>query len=122
MAASRYRKFLRLCQEWPLDETKRGRDLGKHIRDRVAIAFKHGEHTKITDEKECDRMLENLQKINTDYYKNKYPRLYDSTATLCTLEQCTIIVSTDFMEDMNELNKGTFQKLREAFWNIDKKR
>lgn len=48
MAASRYRRFLRLCEEWPLDETKRGRDLGAYLRQRVAQAFREGENTQVT--------------------------------------------------------------------------
>lgn len=48
MAASRYRRFLRLCEEWPVDETKRGRDLGAYLRQRVAQAFREGENTQVT--------------------------------------------------------------------------
>ncbi|XP_058410575.1 uncharacterized protein LOC131413759 isoform X2 [Diceros bicornis minor] len=46
MAASRYRRFLKLCEEWPVDETKRGRDLGAYLRQRVAQAFREGENTQ----------------------------------------------------------------------------
>lgn len=48
MAASRYRRFLKLCEEWPVDETKRGRDLGAYLRQRVAQAFREGENTQVT--------------------------------------------------------------------------
>lgn len=48
MAASRYRRFLKLCEEWPVDETKRGRDLGSYLRQRVAQAFREGENTQVT--------------------------------------------------------------------------
>lgn len=47
MAASRYRRFLKLCEEWPVDETKRGRDLGAYLRQRVAQAFREGENTQV---------------------------------------------------------------------------
>lgn len=47
MAASRYRRFLKLCEEWPVDETKRGRDLGTYLRQRVAQAFREGENTQV---------------------------------------------------------------------------
>lgn len=49
MAAGRYRRFLKLCEEWPVDETKRGRDLGAYLRQRVAQAFREGENTQVTD-------------------------------------------------------------------------
>lgn len=48
MAAGRYRRFLKLCEEWPVDETKRGRDLGAYLRQRVAQAFREGENTQVT--------------------------------------------------------------------------
>ena len=47
MAASRYRKFLRLIEEWPVDPSKRGRDLAAHLRKRVAKDFSKGESTKV---------------------------------------------------------------------------
>lgn len=52
MAALRYRRFLKLCEEWPVDETKRGRDLGAYLRQRVAQAFREGENTQVTGGKE----------------------------------------------------------------------
>lgn len=48
MAAGRYRRFLKLCEEWPVDDTKRGRDLGAYLRQRVAQAFREGENTQVT--------------------------------------------------------------------------
>uniref|UniRef100_A0A8C4XW78 Mitochondrial nucleoid factor 1 n=1 Tax=Gopherus evgoodei TaxID=1825980 RepID=A0A8C4XW78_9SAUR len=46
MAATRCRPFLKLCEEWPVAETKRGRDLGAFLRQRVAQAFREGESTQ----------------------------------------------------------------------------
>lgn len=47
MAATRYRRFLKLCEEWPKDESKKGRDLGTFLRQRVASAFREGENTQV---------------------------------------------------------------------------
>lgn len=47
MAATRYRRFLKLCEEWPKDESKRGRDLGTFLRQKVASAFREGENTQV---------------------------------------------------------------------------
>ncbi|XP_048351903.1 ubiquinol-cytochrome-c reductase complex assembly factor 2 [Sphaerodactylus townsendi] len=71
MAVTRYRRFLKLCEEWPVEETKRGRDLGTFLRQRVAQAFREGENTQIADPVTCDEMFESLSKIHTNYYKNK---------------------------------------------------
>lgn len=47
MSATRYRRFLKLCEEWPRDEFKKGRDLGTFLRQRVALAFREGENTQV---------------------------------------------------------------------------
>lgn len=47
MASARYRRFLKLCEEWPVEETKRGRDLGVVVRQRVMQAFREGENTQV---------------------------------------------------------------------------
>lgn len=47
MSATRYRRFLKLCEEWPLDDYKKGRDLGAFLRKRVALSFREGENTQV---------------------------------------------------------------------------
>ncbi|NWQ59525.1 UQCC2 factor, partial [Neopipo cinnamomea] len=115
MAASRYRRFLRLCEEWPVEETKRQRDLGAALRQRVAQAFREGENTPISDPEACDQMYESLVRIHTNYYKNKYPRLKDTTFTGVTVEDCRMILATDILKQMEDMKKGTWRRLREKF-------
>uniref|UniRef100_A0A8D2CQZ4 Mitochondrial nucleoid factor 1 n=1 Tax=Sciurus vulgaris TaxID=55149 RepID=A0A8D2CQZ4_SCIVU len=90
MAASRYRRFLKLCEEWPVDETKRGRDLGAYLRQRVAQAFREGENTQ-------------------------YPRPRDTTFSGLSVEEYKLILSTDTLEEFKEMNKGMWKKLQEKF-------
>ncbi|KAF3831418.1 hypothetical protein GH733_000230 [Mirounga leonina] len=99
MAASRYRRFLKLCEEWPVDETKRGRDLGSYLRQRVAQAFREGENTQ-------------------------YPRPRDTSFSGLSVEEYKLILSTgidspaalsDTLEEFKEMNKGMWKKLQEKF-------
>eukprot|EP00069_Balaena_mysticetus_P022375 bmy_14346T0 len=90
MAASRYRRFLKLCEEWPVDETKRGRDLGAYLRQRVAQAFREGENTQ-------------------------YPRPKDTSFSGLSLEEYKLILSTDTLEEFKKMNKGMWKKLQEKF-------
>ncbi|NXF81097.1 UQCC2 factor, partial [Sclerurus mexicanus] len=115
MAAGRYRRFLRLCEEWPVEETKRQRDLGTALRQRVAQAFREGENTPIADPEACDQMYESLVRIHTNFYKNKYPRLKDTTFTGVTVEDCRMILATDILKQMEDMKKGTWRRLREKF-------
>ncbi|KAF1471064.1 Ubiquinol-cytochrome-c reductase complex assembly factor 2, partial [Pygoscelis antarcticus] len=104
MAATRYRRFLKLCEEWPVEETKRQRDMGVFLRQRIA------------DPETCDQMYESLVRIHTNYYKNKYPRLKDTSFTGVTVEDCKMILATDILKQMEDMKKGTWKKLREKFY------
>ncbi|XP_055510541.1 ubiquinol-cytochrome-c reductase complex assembly factor 2 isoform X2 [Leucoraja erinacea] len=115
MAVTRYRRFLRLCEEWPLDQSKAGRDLGAFLRQRVALAFREGESTQIADPEKCDQVYDSLARINSAYYKNKYPRLRNTCFTGVTVEECRMVLATDNMKQMEEMKKGMWKKLREKF-------
>ncbi|XP_027732238.1 ubiquinol-cytochrome-c reductase complex assembly factor 2 [Vombatus ursinus] len=123
MAASRYRRFLKLCEEWPLDETKRGRDLGAYLRQRVAQAFREGENTQIAEPETCDQMYESLARLHSNYYKHKYPRPRDTGFSGLTVEECRIVLATDTLEEFKELNKGLWKKLQDklATKSLDEK-
>uniref|UniRef100_A0A8C9NTT6 Mitochondrial nucleoid factor 1 n=1 Tax=Serinus canaria TaxID=9135 RepID=A0A8C9NTT6_SERCA len=110
MAASRYRRFLRLCEEWPVEETKQQRDLGSFLRQKVAQAFREGENTPIPDPEACDQMYESLVRIHTNFYKNKYPRLKETTFTGVTVEDCRTILATGTAAGLGlrGQGKGTF--------------
>ena len=101
MTAARYKKFLKLCEQWPLDDSKSGRDLGSFLRQKVAEAFKQGESSKV-DPVECDRMYECLQKLNTDYYKNKYVWTSDKGAAGLTYEQCKMAMSNEVLKEFSK--------------------
>ncbi|KAB0383422.1 hypothetical protein FD755_005339, partial [Muntiacus reevesi] len=90
-AASRYRRFLKLCEEWPVDETKRGRDLGAYLRQR------------------------SLARLHSNYYKHKYPRPRDTSFSGLCLEEYKLILSTDTLDEFKEMNKGMWKKLQEKF-------
>ncbi|MEE6493003.1 hypothetical protein FKM82_016697 [Ascaphus truei] len=115
MAASRYRRFLKLCEEWPLDETKRGRDLGAFLRQRVAQAFREGENTQVSDPDACDQMYESLSRINSSYYRDKYPRLRDTSFTEVTVEEYRMVLATDSLKELEDMKKGMWKRLRERF-------
>ncbi|KAF6116886.1 ubiquinol-cytochrome c reductase complex assembly factor 2 [Phyllostomus discolor] len=94
MAAGRYRRFLKLCEEWPVDDTKRGRDLGAYLRQRVAQAFREGENTQIAEPEACEQMYQSLARIHSNYYKHKYPRPRDTSFSGLSLEEYKLILST----------------------------
>ncbi|KYO44008.1 ubiquinol-cytochrome-c reductase complex assembly factor 2 [Alligator mississippiensis] len=115
MAATRYRRFLKLCEEWPVDASKWGRDLGSHLRGRVAQAFREGENTQVANPEDCDQMYESLVRIHTNYHKNKYPRLNDTNFTGLTMEECRIVITTDNLKDVMEIKTSKWKNVWEKF-------
>lgn len=115
MVASWYRPFLKLCEEWPVDETKRGRDLGAYLRQRVAQAFREGENTQVAEPEACDQMYESLARLHSNYYKHKYPRPRDTSFSGLSLEEYKLILSTDTLEELKEMDKSMWKKLQEKF-------
>ena len=74
MALSRYRSFMRVVEQWPLDPSKSAkRDIASVLRKKVGEAFSQGEASTIPAKAKCDRTLESLQKITSDFHKKKYP-------------------------------------------------
>ncbi|KAM7169415.1 uncharacterized protein RBU57_004627 [Macrochelys suwanniensis] len=63
----------------------------------------------------CDQMYENLVRIHTNVYKNKYPHLKDTSFTRVTVDECKLILATDSGKQMEEMKKGKWKKLREKF-------
>ncbi|XP_027515615.1 ubiquinol-cytochrome-c reductase complex assembly factor 2 isoform X2 [Corapipo altera] len=74
-----------------------------------------GAGQQIADPEACDQMYESLVRIHTNYYKNKYPRLKDTTFTGVTVEDCRMILATDILKQMEDMKKGTWRRLREKF-------
>ncbi|NP_001187271.1 uncharacterized protein c6orf125 [Ictalurus punctatus] len=115
MAATRYRRFLKLCEEWPRDESKKGRDLGTFLRQKVASAFREGENTQISDPEKCDKMYESLVHINSNVYEEKFPRAKDTSFTGVTVEECRMLLETGNMQQMDEEKKGLWKTLMQRF-------
>ncbi|CAC5382654.1 MNF1 [Mytilus coruscus] len=110
--ASRYKMFLRLCSEWPVDISKTDRDLGSYIRKVVGERFKLGEASQI-DEKECKRQYNALQKINTDYYKMKYEITLRRGCTGLSADELHEHLSTKSMEEMSR-DEGIFTRMKKS--------
>ncbi|XP_037108254.1 ubiquinol-cytochrome-c reductase complex assembly factor 2 [Syngnathus acus] len=114
MSATRYRRFLKLCEEWPRDERKKGRDLGTFLRQRVAAAFREGENTRISDTEKCDQIYESLARINANTYKQRFPRVKDTSFTGVTAEECKLMLSGSGQESDDE-KKSFWKTLTERF-------
>ncbi|KAI9561844.1 hypothetical protein GHT06_012806 [Daphnia sinensis] len=96
MSSSVFRKVTLLLSKWPLDLSKKGRDIGEHIRQKVATSFPQGETSKV-DVQEWTNFVEHLGNIANNKSLTNHPRVLKSSATGLSVEECKEIVSTDFL-------------------------
>lgn len=103
MASSRlYKRYLQLFNQWPLDVTKgRHRDLGQHLRDRVAVAFDKGEATTISDVAKCEAVLASLERIANDTYFLPEDRKI-ATSTGLSSDVCSLLTSEEGLKQLAE--------------------
>lgn len=109
--ATQYRKFVRLLEMWPVDNSKVGRDLGQHIRNKVAEAFREGDATRIPDIKACEQLYTALHQISADVYKNKYPMAFNEgvAASGLTYNECHLIMATESLQILDRENRRWWQ-------------
>lgn len=77
LAPKLYKKFLQVCEQWPVDHNRLGRDLGEHLKGSLVPRIKKSEISSI----EAEKMLDSLIKISSNYYRNKYPRKAETAFT-----------------------------------------
>ncbi|EDV41563.1 uncharacterized protein Dana_GF17543 [Drosophila ananassae] len=97
-----YQRFLKVLEKWPADKSKAGRDLGEQIRKQVTklTSLKGG----ATDQG-LDLQIGALERLSNNVYLRKYPRTFDSTATGLTAAQCNQVLSSEFLQYLNEGSK-----------------
>ncbi|KRY58911.1 Poly(A) polymerase gamma [Trichinella britovi] len=111
MGYSRYRKFLELCNRWPIDKDKvtSGRDLGSRIREEVVSRFRQGELTKFPSEAYCDEIFEALREISDDKHRSDNPVPYKTAVFQKTLSECRELTSDDSYANVQQ---SLLQKLK----------
>ncbi|XP_047504325.1 probable methyltransferase-like protein 15 homolog [Pieris napi] len=101
---TQYKRFTRLIAKWPVDSNKGDRDLGKLIRDTVKRAFELSNSQDLNSEF-CNQQYNSLNKLADNYYKKKYKRIRQSSATGLNTEECNIILSNEVLDYLKEENK-----------------
>jgi len=102
--SNHYKKFLRLLEKWPVDKTKQGRDLGQNLRDQLQQILGGSSIITVNDSK-LDSQFQSLENLVNNVYQKKYPRRFKSTSSGLTGEQCRQVLSSEFLEYLNEDKK-----------------
>ncbi|XP_075709628.1 ubiquinol-cytochrome c reductase complex assembly factor 2 isoform X2 [Rhinoderma darwinii] len=70
---------------------------------------------RIQDPEACDQMYESLSRLNSNYYREKYPRLQDTSFTEITADEYQMVLATDTLKQMDEIKKGMWKRLKDKF-------
>lgn len=104
-----YRRFVNLCQKWPKDETKPGRDYAEFFRQILAEQFPHGELGDVKDKRFVESALDSLESIAKDDkpYSNVVKR---SSSTGLEAWATTLAVSTENMKELQRQDESILVK------------
>ncbi|KAL7729661.1 hypothetical protein ACLKA6_007935 [Drosophila palustris] len=102
--SAQYQRFLKVLEKWPAEKTKVGRDLGEQIRKKVT---KLTGSASLSNEASADltKQIDALERLSLNVYAEKYPRQHESTATGLTAAQCSQVLSSEFLQYLNDKPK-----------------
>lgn len=80
------------------------RDIAEQIRKQITILTNP---TSLTAEEtaKITKQIDSLERLADNTYGRKYQRIYDSTATGLSAQQCNQVLSSEFMQYLNEDSK-----------------
>jgi nucleoid factor 1 len=74
-----------------------------------------GENTQTAETEACDHMYKRLAWLHSNYYKLKYPGSRDTSFSGQSMEAYKLILSSDALEEFQEMSKSMWKKLQEKF-------
>lgn len=95
-----------LCQKWPKDETKAGRDYGDFIRNQLIEHFPQGDLGQVKNTKQVESMISSLERLANNQYYNENP-LKRSSASGLESYCCRDAVSNEGIMMIHEENENT---------------
>lgn len=80
------------------------RDLGEQIRKHIKdLSSPATLTTEVSDN--ITKQIDSLERLTKNVYAKKYQRIHDSTATGLTAQQCNQVLSSEFLQYINEDSK-----------------
>lgn len=109
-----YKRFTSLCQKWPKDESKAGRDFGEYFRKELSDFFPQGELSQVKDAQKFEAKLEPLERIVSNQYYNE-KQLKRSSASGLEGWACREAVSNEGIRAVQEQDETSLiQRLKNA--------
>lgn len=105
-----YKRFVSLCQKWPKDDTKVGRDYGEYFRGHLGRHFAHGEQSQLKSAMEVERSLKPLERLANNQYYNENP-LKRSSASGLEAWACKEVISNTGIKMLDDDEKSVVSRL-----------
>ncbi|EDO33763.1 predicted protein [Nematostella vectensis] len=114
LAPKLFQRFLQVCEQWPVDKSRVGRDLGAHIKENFGAHLKENK----LNAKDAERMLDSLVKISSNYYREKYPRERNTAFTTDVAKEAGYVLSTEYQNQVRD-KKSFWDRLtnRKKIWD-----
>ncbi|XP_075145799.1 pug C-1-tetrahydrofolate synthase, cytoplasmic isoform X3 [Haematobia irritans] len=100
--SAQYQRFLKVLEKWPADKSKVGRDLGEQIRKHIANSLANPAALTTETTAKITKQIDSIERLANNTYGRKYQRIYDSTATGLSAQQCNQVLSSEFLQYLNE--------------------
>lgn len=106
MSKELYRRFTLLCQKWPKDNLKSGRDYGEFFRKEIGVKFPQGELSKVEDIELVESQILSLERIASNTYYNENP-VKKSSASGMEAWVCREAVSNEGIRSIHEQEEAS---------------
>lgn len=96
--SQQYRKFIKVLENWPLDKSKHGRDIAKHLRTLLPSLQADNSENNEHFSKQNDA----LDRLSKNIYFSNYKRSHYSTATGLSANECNQVLSSEFLQYLKD--------------------
>lgn len=101
-------RFHKVLAEWPVDASRKGRDLGAYLREQYSQKLSKVCHI---DPARASNAVLCLERLNSNYYRGLYRRKKELGFCGEIVAQNSWLLSTDHLNKMEAESKGWWKKL-----------
>ncbi|XP_003388841.1 PREDICTED: ubiquinol-cytochrome-c reductase complex assembly factor 2-like [Amphimedon queenslandica] len=112
MAVHLSRRLNKVLKNWPIDSSRKGRDLGEYLHQEYRLTF---EKLLSEDIEVAKNSLQSLENLNNNCYWNRYPRKHNHGFIGDIVAKNPWILSNENMKQMNVSSMSLWQRFKASF-------
>ncbi|XP_033735038.1 ubiquinol-cytochrome-c reductase complex assembly factor 2-like [Pecten maximus] len=120
-STQQYRLFMKICDEWPLDPTRKTRDIALLIRQKGMFIFKQSNSTTLLNSQVCRNEQDSLRRLVDNVHHERWrPRPRTEGSSGINLEIIKKMLSDETMELSKLGDKGVLSRNFEVLKSFTK--